>query len=169
MESSEKPKRIQQERVLKYVVSLSRKHFEEIGFIPQTTLERYVKRGQLWIAQENNEPCGFLVYGNGWPILRIYQACVQYDAQRREHGLNLVRRLIGYADARGYESISLYCADDLESNKFWKEAGFKFAGQRDNGNSRGRKHNRWIFRLSFPLQSVIPFACIEQASGYRCG
>lgn len=138
--------------MVKYVVDLARKNSEAISFIPKPRLEEYADSGQLLIETENDDPCGFLIFGNTFPILKIYQACIQYDARRIYHGFNLLRRLIIYAEHYGFTAISLYCADDLEANQFWQSAGFQFAGQRLGGHRRGRMHNRWIMYLESPLQ-----------------
>lgn len=144
------------EMMLRYVLELARKNTEALGFIPAPKLEQYAAAGQLWMAYENDDPCGYLVFGAGWPVLRIYQACIQYDARRREHGLALLRRLIAYAIAHGYEAISCWCADDLEANAFWQAAGFVWAGQREGGRRRGSKHNRWVLWLPHPRQGILP-------------
>ena len=133
--------------LLGFLTSLMEKNYEAVGFIPRPKLEEYAARGQVLIETENETPCGYLVFGNGWPRLRIYQACIQYDARRREHGIALVERVIREADVRGCDSISLWCADDLDANNFWKAAGFAFGGQREGGMKRGRKHNLWVMRL----------------------
>jgi L-amino acid N-acyltransferase YncA len=88
-----------------------------------------------------------LVFGMGWPTLKVYQACIQYDARRREHGLTLVARLIQRAERTGHSMISLWCADDLEANAFWRSAGFVYGGQKDGGMRRGRKLNLWTLTL----------------------
>lgn len=139
---------------VKYVVDLARKNAEALSFIPAPRLEQYSQNGQILVAFENDEPCGFLVLGNGAETMRVYQACIQYDSRRREHGLALVRRLVAKATQKGCQSISLWCADDLESNEFWRAAGFTFAGQRTGGRSRGRLHNRWMMSLGGVLPSA---------------
>jgi L-amino acid N-acyltransferase YncA len=141
--------------IIDYVVSLSKKHYEEIGFLPKPRLEQYNQAGQLWSELENGELCGFMVWGAGWPVLRVYQVCIQYDAQRREHGINLVMRLITKADTEGYEAISCYVADDIEANKFWKQSGFTCIGQREGGARRGRKHNHWVMFMKSPMQQIL--------------
>ena len=142
-----------------FVVSLMEKNYESLGFLPRPKLEEYAQRGQVLLELENDEPCGYLVYGNGWPRLRIYQACIQYDARRREHGISLVTKLVRVADERRCEMITLWCADDLDANAFWKVAGFSFGGQREGGMKRGRKHNLWVMRLQtcqLELQPNLP-------------
>ena len=129
---------------LQYAADLMRKHYEAVGFIPAPKLAAYASVGQLFEEMENGEPCGYVVFGNGWPTLRIYQALIQYDAQRREHGLSLVARVMKRAEQRGCHAVSLWCANDLPSNEFWVAAGFNLIGQRAGGVRRGRVHNHWV-------------------------
>lgn len=141
--------------MLAYVRDLMAKNYEAVGFIPLPRLEDYAARGQILLQTENDDPCGYLAFGNGWPTLKVYQCCIQYDARRLDHATNLVSRLINIARARNCSAISLWCADDLEANAFWRAAGFTFAGQRDNGNRRGRLHNRWHLAIPDPAQASL--------------
>lgn len=129
---------------------LARQDYEAVGFIPRPRLQAYEEAGQILVETENDEPCGVLVFGNGWPTLRIYQAIIQYDARRREHGLNLVARIVEEAKARECSAISLWCADDLAANDFWKAAGFLMTGHREGGAWRGRRHIRWTLPVESP-------------------
>lgn len=126
-----------------YIDDLAHKNSEALSFIPMPRLEQYWQNGQILTSYENGELCGYLVYGLGWPVMRIYQACIQYDARRKQHGFELVSRLITIASSRSVSWISLWCANDLESNSFWREAGFEFCGVREGGRRRKRKHNLW--------------------------
>lgn len=139
-----------------YVVSLSKRHADEIGFIPKPKLEQYAQNGQIWMQHENDEACGFLVWGNGWPILRVYQVCIQYDARRRENGFSLIRRLIKMADNLGYQAISCWVASDIEANSFWRACGFTAMGTKAGGKRRGRVLIRWEFVLPNPIQRRFP-------------
>lgn len=132
---------------VRYADDLARKNSEALSFIPAPRIEEYAREGQLWVATENDEPCGFLIFGDGWPQTRIYQACIQYDARRREHGMALVAALSARATAMGCTDIRLWCADDLDSNEFWRSAGFQYCASRRGGRRRGRKHNLWALRL----------------------
>ena len=131
--------------VLDFVVSLSRKNYEAIGFLPKPRLQQYADQGQLWTQDENGEPCGFLVWGNGWPVLRVYQVCIDYDAQRLHHGAALIARLIGKAESEGYTAISAWVADDIPANHFWEAMGFVHTSSRNGGEKRKRMHNGWVY------------------------
>jgi ribosomal protein S18 acetylase RimI-like enzyme len=144
----------QVEAAVKYADDLARKNSEALSFIPRPMIENYARRGQLMLALENDEPCGFLIHGENWPQVRIYQACIQYDARRREHGMALVAALSSRARERGCHDVRLWCADDLDSNEFWRSAGFEYCAQRRGGRRRGRKHNLWALRLA-PLPLLL--------------
>jgi ribosomal protein S18 acetylase RimI-like enzyme len=129
---------------LPYVRDLMEKNYEAVGFIPLPRLEDYAQRGQILVQRENDEPCGYLAFGNGWPVLKVYQCCIQVDARRAAQATALVDKLISIARERNCIAISLWCADDLESNGFWQAMGFHFGGQREGGQKRGRMHNKWV-------------------------
>lgn len=135
------------EGAVTFADSLAKKNVEALSFLPRPRLLEYAVRGQLMVETENGEPCGFLVFGNGWPYLKVYQVAIEYDARRREHGMALIARLVEKAKERGCHAISLWCANDLEANAFWEAAGFTFAGQRQGGRARGRLHNRWVLMV----------------------
>jgi hypothetical protein len=150
------------ERQVLYCDSLAKKNSEALSFIPRPMLERYADSGQILMAFENGEPCGFLIFGNGWPILRVYQACIQYDARRRASGRQLIHRLVNIADRRQCGAISLWCASDLDSNSFWRECGFSLTGTRQGGVRRGRIHNHWHLQIAPHLFASAP---LPAASG----
>ena len=95
------------------------------------------------------------MWGNGWPVLRVYQVCIQYDAQRRLHGAALVGRLINKAEAEGYDRISCWVADDIPANDFWQAMGFRMMGEREGGKHRKRKHNAWVYWCHRPAQGQL--------------
>ncbi len=90
-----------------YIDSLAKKNSEALSFIPRPRLEKYLVSDQVIMATENGEPAGFLIYGSTIPFLRIYQACVQYDARRREQGFEMVRELIARGERGGATYLSL--------------------------------------------------------------
>jgi GNAT superfamily N-acetyltransferase len=131
-----------------YVDALAKKNSEALSFIPRPRLEGYAAAGQILIAQENGEPAGFLIFGAGWPVCRVYQACIQYDARRRHLGLGLVERLADVAAGRGARELALWCATDIEANSFWRDAGFIPIRTRRGGLRRARSHQLWARSIS---------------------
>jgi len=135
------------DKSVEYAVNLMRKNYEQVGFLPKPRMSEYAISGQLWLQYENNEPCGYLVFGNGWPILKVYQCCIQIDAQRVRHASILIRALIEKAKDWKCSMITLWCAEDLESNSFWQAMGFEMKSQRNKNNTRGRLHNGWVYYI----------------------
>lgn len=141
--------------VVDYCDWLAKKNSEALSFIPRPKLEDYLVRSQILTEFENDELCGFLVFGNGFPYLRVYQACIQHDSRLRQHGLNLVKKLTDEAIKRKVFEIRLRCAQDLEANDFWKSAGFQLIGSVKGGNRRGRIINQWSMEINKDPQFTL--------------
>ena len=135
------------EEIAAYAEHLHRRNSEALGFIPRSRIEDYAEKGQVWLTTENDEPCGYIVFGIGGRMLRVYQACIQYDARRRQHGLDLVQRLVSKATSDGFDGVTLRCRDGLEANEFWRSVGFRFMGQVKGGARRGKRLNVWTLWL----------------------
>lgn len=124
-----------------YITNLANKEGHAVGFIPKMAYEAAItgiKTGKrwsltcndkLWIAEENNDPVGFLLstFGN---IVKVNQICIQEDARKIERGKLLIQTLEDYASSIGKFNFGCGCADDLESNLFWKAMGWDFVSQR---------------------------------------
>jgi hypothetical protein len=96
---------------------------------------------------ENGEPAGYILGRQKYrtrPELRpITQAAVAMDAQRRHLGMALVERVIKHAvDARQL-AVQAVCAEDLESNDFWRALNFELIGHHAPTNTRGRRLLVW--------------------------
>jgi hypothetical protein len=159
---------------LLYVMSLMRANRESVGGLPAPAVEERIARGTLLLASINDEPAGYLLYDVRADILRIPQACIQYDARRRKYAETLVATLLSlYPDV---EEVRLRCAADLEANLFWRDMGFVCLGTSAGGRRRGRTINSWAMwltpRLILPGEiSVRPAAeirqdCMYDDSGY---
>ncbi len=154
---------------LTYIVSLMRANRESVGGLPKPAIQERVGRGTILLARENDDSAGYLLWDAHGPDIRMYQACIQYDARRREHGIKLVQTMLEmYPDAA---SVSLRCAADLESNLFWRDLGFICTGTVPGGSRRGRTINcwtRWLAPRLFTVDeiSVPPAAEVRVDSRY---
>ena len=149
---------------LAYVVSLQKQNSEALGFLPRVALAEKIDLGHIWLARENGEPAGYLHHGSlKAPEVRIFQAAIQYDARRRQHGMSLVTNLLNRATRSGASGVSLRCLDFLDANDFWTAAGFKLIG-REQG-ARGIL-NVWGARLT----EDAAFSCHSRVHPCpRCG
>lgn len=136
-----------------YIVSLSKKESKSIGFIPKMAYESAItgiKKGKRWsdkcndrlfVIIANGDLVGFCLSSFGLANVRdrrgkIAQICLQEDARMLSRGKMLLDSVTKYAENRGTFNFGCGCADDLESNRFWKAMGWNFISQR-----RGISHN----------------------------
>ena len=132
---------------IQYVVSLSKKESFSLGFIPKMAYESAItgiKKGKRWspvcndklfVCTVNNDLVGFCLasFGKANSVYRkgkIAQICLQEDARKFERGRLLLSEVINWGKFLGTLSFDAGCADDLESNFFWKAMGWNKVGSR---------------------------------------
>lgn len=144
------------ETLLRYYDDLQRKLAEYVGYLHVPVLEKYQRRGQILPAFENDELCGYVLF-NDTPAkklrkdmpacARIYQAAIQYDAQRIKHGTLLVNQVIHRARQKGFYLLDCFVTDTIPANDFWTALGFHLIGTRPGGKRRKRTLNHYRLRL----------------------
>jgi len=140
------------DRDFPYILDLSKRHAEELGFIPRAAMLSYLERGRMTVTRENGDDAGyFLTSRIDQRQVRIFQACVQLDARGLNHGLALLSDLITRAALNGTHFLSLHCRDGLESNGFWSACGFKSGGIFPGGKARGKIIHQWELRIADAL------------------
>lgn len=132
---------------LNFILDLTRKNTEALGFIPQAGVEQYLARRGVVLALENDTPAGFLLGNHAAPenpgMTLIHQACICYDARRRALGLELVARVAQHAAVARNGAMQLWCRGELDANDFWRAAGFEAMGLRSGGDRRGIPQILW--------------------------
>lgn len=144
-------------RDVPYIVNLANKEGKAIGFIPKMAYESAitgVKKGKrwsdtcndrMWVCVSNGDLVGFCLASFGKPNEynrrgKIAQICIQEDARKISRGRLLLTYVILYGRARGCCNYGCGCADDLESNFFWKCMGWRLVATR-----KGICHsNTWV-------------------------
>lgn len=139
-------------RDMSFVLELQQRHSNALGFLPRAALDWYIDAGRLSLVLENGDPAGYIVGRDKlrWNIaLRpITQAAIDYSAQRRHHGLRLVARAALDAREAGQMAIQAMCREDLDSNAFWKAAGFEEIGRYAPQTARQKNMICWRLRLT---------------------
>jgi N-acetylglutamate synthase-like GNAT family acetyltransferase len=139
-----------------YIDSLQKKFANCLGFLPNEALDVLIEMGATYTAIENGDPAGYIVsrpHLRWQPLMRsITQTCVAMDAQRRHHGLALLDVISAEAAAAGLRAIQACCAVGLESNEFWRAAGFIPICHMTPENVRAREVICW----RRPLSTVVP-------------
>jgi len=132
---------------LSYIDSLQRKNAEELSFYPKAVFEREIPNFRILLARINNDPVGYLYHGAFGSVLKIHQACIQYDARGYLYGAELIANLKRLADAANTASITLRCGSDIAANGFWRAMGFYCQSVTPGGVRRRRDINEWRLDL----------------------
>jgi hypothetical protein len=126
---------------IKYIIDLSKKESQSIGFIPKMAYESAItgiKKGDRWsdvcndklfVVECNNDLVGFCLasfgrIGGVGKLGKIAQICLQTDARLLQRGKMLLDNVIEYGKSVGTFRWSCGCADDLPSNIFWQSMGW---------------------------------------------
>ena len=151
---------------LSYVMELQRRNRESVGGLPRPAIQERIEKGTLALGILNDEPCGYLMFDQGGGVLRIPQACIQYDARRSAYG----HALVGWVLARWQaDEVRLRCAADVEANLFWQDLGFVCTAIVDGGVRRGRLLNCWTLSFAprlLELETISPAAQLRVDSMY---
>lgn len=131
-----------------YIIDLSKKEAKSIGFIPKMAYESAItgsKTGKrwsnvcndkIWVCEVNGDLVGFVLSSFGRhnamiKVGKIAQICLQTDARLIQRGRLLLESVIKFGDkTHNTLAWSCGCADDLESNIFWKAMGWIKIGER---------------------------------------
>jgi hypothetical protein len=150
--------RFAEEEDLPYINDLSKKESKSLGFIPNPAYLAAitgVKKGKRWseicndklfVCESNNVLVGFCLASFGNPqrnamtrMGKVAQICLQADARMLQRGRILLDTVVSYGESVHTYNWSCGCADDLESNIFWKTMGWIMVNQR-----KGISHkNTW--------------------------
>lgn len=139
--------RFAEESDLQYIISLSKIENHSLGFIPKMAYEASItgiKTGKRWsnvcndklfVIVCNGDLVGFCLASFGIPNAiskkgKIAQICLQSDARKIMRGRKLLDTVVEYGASIGTMAFSAGCADDLESNIFWKCMGWICIAQR---------------------------------------
>lgn len=134
-----------------FITGLMRENYESLGFIPDTTVrDRYLTAGR-YIIQNNaaGQPVGYLLHGSPQPggVLTVAQAVIECDKRERDYGRQIFYDLLTRARQANCRSITLRCAEDLESNGFWLAMGFEKTNTTHPNNQRKRAVNVYTLDL----------------------
>lgn len=144
-------------KVTEYVDQI-RQHADEnrdaLGFLPVTAYGEAALKGRLWVAVASDAPastafCGYLLFGDRFPRLRVFQVYVRSGFRKSGIARSLIEKLKAYGEGHDYLTISARVASELAANSFWKSLGFRVAGQ-SLGGKKGRTINRYALPLDVP-------------------
>lgn len=126
-----------------------------VGYLPPPAVEQFIETGNIRIALENHEPCGFVTVRPkrmcAPHVAVILQTAIQFDARRDSHASRIVRRSIADMLDRGQSHVECWCRADLDANLFWMALGFRAIAHRDVPSIRGKRGGgHFLWRWSRP-------------------
>ena len=155
---------------LKFVDFLQKKNARDLSFYPLSILERETNNQRILLALVNNQHAGYLFHGSIKSprdnILKIFQACIEYDLRGKWYGAGLVKTLEDLAKIKNVKSISLRCGSDIEANSFWKMMDYKCIDIQEGGIRRMRDINVWKKNIEAEKQ-IEPSTKKRDSSFYR--
>lgn len=122
----------------------------ELGFLPDSAYAEQAEEGRLWIAIEDEQLVGYLLFGGTYPHLRVTQLYVAPEHRGKRVGQRLVAALVEYGQSKGYLTIAARVASDLPANSFWERVGFPCIKTKSGGRTTGRTINIRVRRLPTP-------------------
>ena len=138
---------------LTYIDHLQAKNAEALSFYPKVVFEREIPNGRVLLARVNADPAGYLYFGAFGPVVKVHQACIQYDLRGQLYGAELIRFFENMCQAAGVLSCKLRCGSDIAANGFWASMGFYCQSVTAGGVRRMRDINEW--RKDFANQLFI--------------
>lgn len=154
---------------LAFVEHVRKRFGHALGFLPLEAISNSLEAGYIKICRENADNAGYILSRPhlAWqPKLRsITHAAVLMDAQHRHNGLAMLKSIESEAIADGLLAIQACCAVGLDSNEFWRAAGFLPIAHLTPTTKSGREIICW----RKPLTTTVPiwFAMLPERSGHR--
>jgi N-acetylglutamate synthase-like GNAT family acetyltransferase len=134
-----------------FMDALQKKYAKALGYFTRKQFEGYVEPGHVLIAErEGGRPIGYLISKDRYlkrnELGVIFQLCVAPDVQRGFVGATLVRTAFERS-AYGCRLYCLWCAQDLDANRFWESLGFVPIAFRAGSDRKKRVHIFWQKRI----------------------
>lgn len=129
---------------------------DELGWLSRNVYETYALKGNFWVASNDGNYAGHLLFGGKYPDLRIFQVSVEEKFRGNGIGRALIEDLSNFGQKRDYLSIIARVASDLEANNFWESNGFRTVKTVPGGKSKNRTINIRVRVLDVPsLLSIL--------------
>lgn len=127
---------------LEQVKQLVDGHRHELGFVRRPALERNISTGQMFVADQNHTPVGFVDYHHRIDKqTTLYHLAVLPSFRQLGIGRLLFDALVEEASMLGQKMLQLKCPVDLvEANLFYERVGCRLLGAQ---SGKTRKLNNW--------------------------
>jgi ribosomal protein S18 acetylase RimI-like enzyme len=119
---------------------------DALGFIPRQKFEEAAEQQRGFVAIENDEVMGFVLYRHRKIDLQttLSDICVRNGNRRLGIGRQLLEALIADSRTKSRQFIQLKCPVDLSANEFYRRMGFEVYAIEEG---KKRKLNIWRLTL----------------------
>lgn len=156
-----------------YIDALRKREGDSLGFVPKetylTVLEGRTNRranhenNALVVTMDNGDYTGFafIAFNHHLGKASIHQICVQEDARRWHRALLIADWVETEALRRGCEIVRARVAHDIDSNHFWRAAGYEVWSDTTSTflartpSKSGRRLLLYVKHLSLPWQEAL--------------
>jgi len=117
--------RIARQSDISAIKQVADKHRKEFGFVPWAILEDQIRRGEIFVIEEDHKVVGFITFHHrrdGWTTIR--EVCVLEEHRRKGSGRALIQQVEQSARQANQRGIRLKCPIDLPANGFYERLGF---------------------------------------------
>lgn len=149
---------------LKFAISASRVDAYSIGWLPTQAYHDAQRANRLIYCYNNNDLVGYLLYGQPIGMMQVYQIWVRRDARMLVHGRSLIEALERLGRKKRAHQTMLWCALDLEANRFWRALSFRAISWRHSRHLRGRRHALWVKPLPRSHAKQPSLDCVHETA-----
>lgn len=121
-----------------------------LGWLPRKVYDLRHEEGRIYVCHNNGDHVGHCMWVVTERIAKIYMTWVRPDARMILHGRALVDAIEKAAANERCSLISLWCAEDLAANIFWRAIGFTNCGWRFGRGQKPRRHILWRRDILLP-------------------
>lgn len=119
-----------------------------LGWLPRKVYDIRHEEGQIYVVHNNDDHVGHAMWVVTEDIAKIYMTWVRPDARLIMHGKALIDQIEKTAAKRRCRLISLWCAEDLAANYFWRQLSFHYINWRWGRGENPRKHFLWRRKIN---------------------
>ncbi|MCH7499785.1 MAG: GNAT family N-acetyltransferase [Nitrospinae bacterium] len=143
------------EEVIRYIdqiMSEADKSRSAFGFNSQIVYEESIQREKTWVAIENNQYIGHLMFGGRPPyFISIFQIFIKRQDRGKGFGKALLAELQNHAEKQWCLSLKAKVAEDLTTAiDFYQGQGFSAVSKRKKSKTTGREIYVFVKKLNTP-------------------
>lgn len=132
-----------------------------LGWLPRVVYDKRHEEGRIAAVYNNGDHVGHCMWAPSDGLAKIFMTWVRPDARMILHGRALVEHVERKAALHGCHTTSLWCAQDLAANYFWRALGFANPSWRYGRGANPRRHLLWRRKIITHLATPLPTPLVE--------